>query len=328
MTEVVNQQQGGDLVGTDRDRGVHRAGDLSRYSASERDQLRALAGLDEASDADLDMLAAVAQRTGLDPFLKEIYLVPRKTKTGGYRGEPERWETKWTVQAGIDGFRKVLFRVGKQEGIPHEISAPVFLDQEGNERRVWLKQWGYPAAALVDVRLGNSIGHGIATWDEFMQPKRDGSPNAMWEKMGPTMLAKCAEAQAHRKVNSLTSGMYTPEEMGQADNPGRVRAEARRVDNPGRGSSGLRAALEAVEPATAGELELSEEAVRAKSDIDNVEDRDALTGIMQQLKGNFEQAEYDFLYSAGTARWKELAPAPAAEGQAEDATGAEVIDGE
>lgn len=327
MTEVATTTTG-DLVGTEQDRGIHREGDLSKYSTSERDQLRALAGLDEASDADLDMLAAVSQRTGLDPFLKEIYLVGRKTKTGGYRGEPERWETKWTVQAGIDGFRKVLFRTAEIKGLGHEIGAPVFLDSEGNERRVWLKDWGYPAAALVSVRLGDSIGHGIATWDEFVQTKRDGSPNSMWEKMGPTMLAKCAEAQAHRKVNSLTSGMYTPEEMGQADNPGRVRAEARRVDNPGRGSSGLRAALEAGGPASEGELELSEEAQRAKSDIDNAEDRDALTGIMQQLKGNFEQAEYDFLYSAGTARWKELAPAPAAEGQAEDATGAEVIDGE
>lgn len=304
MTEVVNQQQGGDLVGTDRDRGVHRAGDLSRYSTSERDQLRALAGLDEASDADLDMLAAVAARTGLDPFLKEVYLVGRKTKTGGYRGEPERWETKWTVQAGIDGFRKVLFRTAEVKGKSHEIGAPVFLDSEGNERRVWLKDWGYPAAALVEVRLGDSVGHGIATWDEFVQTKRDGNPNSMWEKMGPTMLAKCAEAQAHRKVNSLTSGMYVNEEMGQASN--RVTAEARRMDQPQpveRGATGLRAALER-KPAQ--ESELSATAIAALAELEALTARGEIPTLLDTYKPDLGEAEYQAVHQRGVERWNEL----------------------
>lgn len=304
MSKKDTKPTGADLVGTEDDRGVHQKGSLSRYSTTERDQLRALAGLDEASDGDIDMLAAVSQRTGLDPFLKEIYLVGRKTKTGGYRGEPERWETKWTVQAGIDGFRKVLFRVGEKTGMSHEIGAPIFIDQNGEERRVWLKQWGYPAAALVDVRLGDSVGHGIATWDEFVQTKRDGKPNSMWEKMGPTMLAKCAEAQAHRKVNSLTAGMYVSEEMHQANNH---IEEAVKVETQGRGSSGLRAALgQAVAIEAAPADEPSELLQIASSEIQALDSRDAIKAAMEAYQSDLPEKEYEVLRELGLTRWNEL----------------------
>mgnify|MGYP007037695440 FL=1 len=102
MTNEIATQTGSTELSTSQDRGLHVSGDFTKYSADQRAQLRALGGLDEASDGDLDMLAAFSDRTGLDPFTKEVYLVGRKTKTGGYRGEPERWETKWTVQTGID----------------------------------------------------------------------------------------------------------------------------------------------------------------------------------------------------------------------------------
>lgn len=210
------------------DRGVHHAGETSRYSDHERDILRALGGLDEASDGDLAMLKAVADRTGLDPFAKQIYLIGRKTKTGGYRGEPERWETKWTVQTSIDGFREVTRRYGQSLGQAVQIGAPSYYKEDGTELPFWLNKWGYPVACKVEVRVGDSIGYGLATWDEFVQTKKNGEPNSMWAKMGPTMLAKCAEAQAHRKVCSLTAGMYVDEEMMQADN--RVSMTATRQD--------------------------------------------------------------------------------------------------
>lgn len=221
------------------DRGLHQAGEVSRYSDHERDMLRALGGLDEASDGDLDMLKTFADRTGLDPFIKQIYLIGRKTKTGGYRGEPERWETKWTVQTSIDGFRKVLFRYAESRGVGHQIGKPIFYSEDGQARPFWIKKWGNPVAAEVEVKVGDSIGYGIATWDEFVQTKSNGAPTSMWEKLGPTMLAKCAKAQAIRDVCDLAAGLYIPEEMMQADEP--VRMEARRTSN--RGRSGLQVAL-------------------------------------------------------------------------------------
>ena len=235
-------QKKGDLVGTADDAGIHQKGSASTYSPEERDALRALGGLDEASDGDLNMLSMVAKRTGLDPFLKEIYLVGRKTKVGGYRGEPERWITKWTVQTGIDGFRAVLFRAARQLGVSHEITSAVYYTKDGQERPFWMKEWGHPAAAKVRVRMGESWGEGIATWDEFAQTKGNGGLTSMWEKMGPTMLAKCAEAQAHRRVNNLTAGLYIDEEMMQADN--RPQASTVRVDLPRGADDGMDAVRE------------------------------------------------------------------------------------
>lgn len=188
-----------DTTDTTTDRGIQtRAGS---YTAEQRDRLRAVQNIGEASDADLDVLFAVADRSGLDPMLKEIYLVGRKTKTGGYRGEPERWETVWTVQTGIDGLRKVTHRYAASQGTHVEISRPTFYDDEGRPRPFWSKKYGdHPEAAEITVSVGNSSSTHIVTWDEYVQTKaeyRNGKktgnqvPNNMWEQYGPTMLAKC-----------------------------------------------------------------------------------------------------------------------------------------
>lgn len=289
------------------DRGVYQAGEFTKYSTDQRAQLRALGGLDEASDGDLNMLAAFSDRTGLDPFVKEVYLVGRKTKTGGYRGEPERWETKWTVQTGIDGFRKVTHRVGESKGLPVQIGRPIFYDNDGNQRKIWLKQWGFPAAAEVEISIGDNTGVGLATWDEFVQTKKNGDPNSMWEKMGPTMLAKCAEAQAHRRVTPLTAGMYVPEEMMQSDNV--VQARSTRMDVQ-RGADGVRAALAAKQQETAS----APESVQDDSDayvaevtehLATLDTQEQVNEFMASLQAQDENLPAGVL-DAGRQRWEEL----------------------
>lgn len=318
MSEIQTTNQG-DMVGTDQDRGVHRDGELSRYTTDERARLRALMDAGDASDADLDVLAMVAQRSGLDPFLKQIYLVGRRTKTGGYRGEPERWETKWTVQSGIDGLREVLFRTADARGVDCSIGRPIWFDADGNPHRFWSGD-NPPTACEVEVTLGGRTGYGIATWDQFCQTTKQGTPNSMWSQMGPHMLAKCAKALAIRDVCSLASGIYIEEEMGQANN--RVFAEAKRTDEPAkplsRGSSGLQAALNA--PAAAPvEEEWSEAGFLAAGDIERAESRSALTAAMQQVKGVVSEEEYQALKAKGTKRWAEL---PAEDEDPEAASGA------
>lgn len=305
MSEIQTTSQG-DMVGTDQDRGVHQDGELSRYTTDERARLRALMDAGDASDADLDVLAMVAQRSGLDPFLKQIYLVGRKTKTGGYRGEPERWETKWTVQSGIDGLREVLFRTADARGVDCSIGRPTWFDADGNPHRFWSGD-NPPTACEVEVTLGGRTGYGIATWDQFCQTTRNGEPNSMWRQLGPHMLAKCAKALAIRDVCSLASGIYIEEEMGQANN--RVSAELRRTDEPAkplsRGSSGLQAALNAP-AADPVEEEWSDVGFLAAGDIERAESRSALTAAMQQVKGQVSEEEYQALKAKGTKRWAEL----------------------
>ena len=235
MSNEVATKDDGNLVGTEQDRGIQNG--IGVYTAAQRDELRALQNIGEASDADLNMLFAVAQRSGLDPMLKEVYLVGRKTKTGGYRGEPVRYETVWTVQVGIDGFRKVTHRYAASMGTHVQISKATYYDEEGNARPFWSKKFGeHPEAAEVTVTVGESSATHTVTWDEYVQTKAvwqnkqkvGEEPNSMWAQYGPTMLAKCAEAGAHRRVCPLTSGMYVPEEL--QGNKASYRVEARRLD--------------------------------------------------------------------------------------------------
>lgn len=289
------------------DRGVYQSGEFTKYSTDQRAQLRALGGLDEASDGDLDMLAAFSDRTGLDPFVKEVYLVGRRTKTGGYRGEPERWETKWTVQTGIDGFRKVTHRVGEAKGLPVQIGRPIYYDNEGNQRKIWLKQWGFPAAAEVEISIGDSTGVGVATWDEFVQTKKGGDPNSMWEKMGPTMLAKCAEAQAHRRVTPLTAGMYVPEEMMLSDNV--VQARSTRMDVQ-RGADGVRAALAAKQqdpepPPESVQDDSVAYVAEVTEHLATLDTQEQVNEFMASLKAQDANLPEGVL-AAGRARWEEI----------------------
>lgn len=323
MSSSAKSQKAGDLVGTSADAGLHSEGELSRYSTDERSRLRALMDAGDASDADLDVLAMVAERSGLDPFLKQIYLVGRKTKVGGYRGEPERWETKWTVQSSIDGLREVLFRTADAKGVDCSIGRPVWFDSEGNAHRFWAGKEN-PTACEVEVTLGGRTGYGIATWEQFVQTKgiyKDGKrtsevPNSMWSQMGPHMLAKCAKALAIRDVCSLASGIYIPEEMGQASN--RITAEARRMDSPAaRGSDGLRAhlALAPQQPQnTAEDSPAPGMKVEALAAIESAASRPELKAVMDSYTAEVLGDAYEEVRAAGSARWGALAPEAVAEG--------------
>lgn len=300
MTEIQKiDTTAGDLIGTTADRGAHHAGLPSKYTPEERNQLRALGGLDEASDADIDMLQAVANRADLDPFLKEIYLVGRKTKTGGYRGDPERWETKWTVQTSIDGFRKVTHRYAEQRGKSVNIGTPLFYTEDGQTRPFWLMKWGYPAACEITVKVGGSEATTVAVWDEYVQTKKNGEPNSMWSKMGTTMLGKCAEAQAHRRLCPLSAGMYLPEEMGQANNT--LHVDSSRQDDA-RGVSQVRAAL-------AAKKEQGEQDAPALSNVERVQavsSRDQLDTLMGELQTQVQPDEWAELVDAANSKAEEL----------------------
>lgn len=299
----------GDMVGTAQDRGVVQEGDFTRYSTDERARLRALMDAGDASDADLDVLAMVAERSGLDPFLKQLYLVGRRTKVGGYRGEPERWETKWTVQSSIDGLREVLFRTADMRGVDCTIGRPVWFDADGNPRRYW-SGGGHPDACEVEVRLGGRTGYGIATWEQFCQTTKTGAPNSMWTQMGPHMLAKCAKALAIRDVCSLASGIFIPEEMGQASNRQHVTATRLDVKAPELGVAGLDSALKA--PELLPPEELSEVAQIARAEIAGVAAREEIAPILATYRPDLSEEDFASVRAYGTERWHELAPHNAA----------------
>lgn len=153
-------------------------------------------GLNNASNGDLAVFFHQAQKTGLDPFARQIYMIER----GGRYG----------IQTSIDGLRIVAQRSGEYAGQ----AGPYWCGEDGKWTDVWISK-NPPYAAKVGVyRKGFSEPlYAVARWDSYAVPN---SP--MWRKMPDVMLAKCAESLALRKAfpNDL-SGLYTDEEMSQAD---------------------------------------------------------------------------------------------------------------
>lgn len=167
-------------------------------------------GVQDAPNADLAVFLNYAQRTGLDPFARQIYMIGRREKRG------DSWATKWTIQASIDGLRIVAQRSGDYAGQ----TGPEFCGEDGVWRDVWTANTP-PVAARVGILRHSFTAplYAVAYFDEYVQKDRDGIPTSMWRSKPKLMIAKCAEALALRKAfpNDL-AGLYTADEMGASDN--------------------------------------------------------------------------------------------------------------
>lgn len=165
-------------------------------------------GLEKAGPADLAVFLHQCQRTGLDPFSRQIYMIGRGTKNG----------MRYTIQTGIDGYRLIADRADARSGGHHGYEDTLWCGEDGVWRDVWIDRRP-PTAAKVCVVRDLQRFSAVALMSEYCQTDRQGKPTPMWQKMPATMLAKCAEALALRKAYPQDlSGIYTTEEMAQASN--------------------------------------------------------------------------------------------------------------
>ena len=144
---------------------------------------------------ELKLFSYACQRSGLDPFSKQIYAIKR----GG----------KMSIQVGIDGLRSVAERSGQLDG-----SATFWIgDTEGSQwSDVWLGSKPPAAAKTIIYRKGCSHPFvGVARFQDY-------NAQGLWSKMPAAMLAKCSEALALRKAFPADmSSLYTADEMEQAE---------------------------------------------------------------------------------------------------------------
>ena len=157
-----------------------------------------------ASDDELMLFLHLAQRSGLDPFSRQIYLIERRANVNG------EWKVSRQPQTAIDGLRLIADRTDR-----YTPGREPSYEYDGDGRLV-------KATAYVK-KFVRGEWHEIAAsahYDEYVQRKRDGNPNQMWSEKPHIMLAKCAEALAIRRAfPAELSGLYTGDEIRDEGQP-------------------------------------------------------------------------------------------------------------
>lgn len=153
--------------------------------------------------AEFNHFIEVCKHTGLDPFMRQIYAIPRSGKM--------------TIQTGIDGYRLIAHRTGAHAGTDDAVfeEDPITHEPVKATVTVWKLVGGNKEAFTASAR-----------WSEY----HPGGNQPMWKKMPFTMLGKCAEALALRKAfPAEMAGVYTEEEMAQAERPTPAQAAPKRA---------------------------------------------------------------------------------------------------
>ncbi len=155
-----------------------------------------------ATEEEFKLFAYTCKRLGLDPLSRQIFAV-------------KRWNSAlnretMTIQTSIDGYRLIADRTGRYS--PGK-----------DPEYVYNKDGGLVCAkSYVKKQTQDGVWHEVAAsahYCEYAGLNKNGQPNSMWATKPRVMLSKCAEAMALRRAFPCElSGIYTKEEMDQADN--------------------------------------------------------------------------------------------------------------
>ena len=230
---------------------------------------------------ELKLFAYACQRTGLDPFSKQIYAIKR----GGAGG------SKMTIQVGIDGLRAVAERTGQLDG-----SETFFCGPDGEWKDVWLAKEPPAAAKTIVYRKGASHPFtATARFDDFNAKQN------LWLKMPAVMIGKCSECACLRKAFPADlSGLYSADEMEQAETVTVTATPAPAL-------------------APAGDVKIFDAGRAAIAKASTIQQLQDIAARMELRKNELSQQQFDKLLELSLLRESELAPPAVAATPTEEA---------
>ena len=161
-----------------------------------------------ASDDELRLFIQVCKGANLNPFLKQVHLVPRWDSREGKEVR--------AIQVSIDGFRSIAESSGAYAGnddpvFDGEQEIEYMVGREKKEKKKLTIPTKATATVYKIVEGQRYPFNATARWSEYYPGEKMGF---QWHIRPYLMLGKCAEALALRKAfPKLLSGMYAQEEI-------------------------------------------------------------------------------------------------------------------
>lgn len=162
-----------------------------------------------ASVDDKRFCMQVAEQLNLNPLLKQIYFVPRKTNIG--TPQNPNWVEKVEPIAGRDSYLTLAHRTGQFAGIESYVkieSCPTL-----NDKGKWINEDDLVAYATVYKKGFDKPFTVSVRYTEYAQKTNKGEITKFWKEKPETMLKKVAESQVLRKAFNIT-GLYDESELG------------------------------------------------------------------------------------------------------------------
>ena len=158
------------------------------------------------TESEIIYVMKLCKARGLNPYIRDAYLIKYGNPPAAIIVAKDAVEKRAIQNPEYDGKEVGIYVENKETGelIKREGSILRKNKEElvGAWCTVYRKDWKYPITKEVN-------------FDEYIQKKKDGTPNTNWENRPVTMITKVAIVQALREafIEEL-SGMYEAEEMG------------------------------------------------------------------------------------------------------------------